>query len=76
MVAGSNHVDALIQQFPGRAGSEAETAGGIFPVGYDKVYFILLAQITEVLVDNQPPRLADNVPDNQYVHKKLGDVPL
>ena len=64
VVARGDDVNVIIQELLRGADGQAETAGGVLAVGDDQVNPVLFAQAAEELVDDLPPRPADDITDS------------
>src|SRR5687767_12322676 len=68
VVAGREHVSALIQHLLGHRRRDAEAAGGVLAVDHAEVDGVLLAQPRQELRQRRSPGLPEDVADHQHVH--------
>src|SRR5271154_3818857 len=69
VVAAGEDSDVGLQQLFSNARSDAKASGGVFTIGNDQIDVPLRHQIGEAVVDDLPPRRADDVTNEKYAHR-------
>ncbi len=68
MVAAGQDVDSQAEEFLGDLGRDAETARGVFAVGYAEIDLVLLEDVFQVVGDNGAAYVGEDVADKKNVH--------
>ena len=73
VISGGHHVDTEIEKLFGQRRRDAEASGGIFAVGNDQIYGVLLAQFGEAIFYDRPAGTAKNVTNEKnFQNEGLG----
>src|SRR5581483_3424820 len=70
VVAGRDDLNAHFKKFFSKGGSDTETGGSVFAIGYDQIDAVLLHQPRQALADDGASRPSKDVADEENAHSK------
>ena len=74
VIAGGHDVDAEIEKLFGQGRSDSEASGGIFAIGDDQVWSVLLTQFGEAIFYDRASWAAKNVTDEKNFQEQVSGV--